>query len=177
MTNVEVLACELSQRVKYNNDGTLTWKFAGTRRDLDGKVAGSLSSTDGYVYIKFKQKRILAHRVVFFIHNKFIPPEIDHINRVRHDNRIENLRCAMTHSKNLGNQSIQKRVKSSAYKGVCWDKNRRKWMASIKVMRKRIFIGRFQSEEQAAVAYNNAASRIFGEFANLNEIKGVKLDV
>lgn len=168
MTEIESIANLLAERLQYNSDGTLTWKFAGRRSDLNGKIAGSISSTDGYVYIKFKQKRILAHRVVFFIHNKFIPQEIDHINRVRHDNRIENLRDAVTHSSNLGNQSVQKRAKTSIYKGVCWDANRKKWMAGIKFNRKRINIGRFDSEIEAARAYDKYAISIFGDFANIN---------
>ena len=168
MFEIEALIRELSERLQYNEDGTLTWKFAGRRSDLNGKNAGCLSITDGYVYIKFRQKRISAHRIVFFIHNKYFPKEIDHINRVRHDNRIENLRNAVNHSKNLGNQSVQKRNKTSIYKGVCWDANRGKWMASIKFNKKRINIGRFDSEISAAKAYDKYAISLFGEFANTN---------
>lgn len=104
------------------------------------------------------------------MHKGFIPTEIDHINRIRCDNRIENLRDSITHSNNLGNQSIQKRVKTSKHKGVCWDSNRNKWMSSIKVYGKTKYLGRFFNENDAAKAYNKAALEIFGDFANLNEV-------
>lgn len=149
-------------------DGNLFWKNRKSRKDLCGKVAGSISSSDGYVYIKYQQNRILAHRIVFFLHHGFVPKEIDHINRVRHDNRIENLREAPSHSLNLGNQSIQKRQKTSSYKGVCWDANRCKWRSYIKHEGKKKFIGRHKEEREAAAAYDEAAKKIFGSFANLN---------
>lgn len=161
---------ELCSRLRYDN-GILIWVNAGRRSDRNGMQAGSVSKTDGYVYIKYKQKRIGAHRIIYYIHNGFIPSEIDHINRVRSDNRIENLRDAITHTNNLGNQSVQKRHKTSIYKGVCWDSNREKWMASIKISRKFKYLGRFSSEDEAAKAYNRAAIEIFGEFANINKIQ------
>lgn len=170
MKELELLVDDLCKMVSYRDDGNLVWINAGRRSDLNGMVVGNVSTTDGYRYIKFRQKRILAHRVVFYMHNKFIPDEIDHINRIRDDNRIENLREAITHSDNLGNQSIQTREKTSRYKGVCWDKNRGKWMAGIKCNGKRINIGRFDSEDSAARAYNKYATSLFGEFANLNAI-------
>ena len=91
------------------------------------------------------------------------------INRIRSDNRIENLRDAITHNNNCGNQSHQT-GRSSKYKGVCWDKNRNKWIVAIKVNRKAKYLGRYKNEENAARAYNAAASIYFGEFANINEV-------
>lgn len=170
MNYLENLVSDLCKMVSYREDGNLVWIHAGSRCDLNGKVVGTVSKTDGYRYVKFRQKRILVHRVVFYIHHQFIPDEIDHINRKRDDNRIENLRVADTHSNNLGNQSIQARNKSSKYKGVCWDKSRKKWMAGIKHNGKRIYIGRFESEQLAAKAYNEYAIKIFGDFANTNKI-------
>lgn len=158
----------LKERLKYTDSGDLIWLHQGTRTDLIGKIAGNKSSTDGYVYIKFMQKRLSAHRFIFYIHHGYLPKEIDHINRVRHDNKIGNLR-ACEHTHNLGNQSIQSRHKSSKYKGVCWDKNRGKWIASIKINSKSKYLGRYAREEDAAMAYNRAALLVFGVFANLNE--------
>lgn len=166
---MEGLLTELCNRLDYQS-GSLIWTCAGQRSDRNGMQAGNVSTTDGYRYIKFRQKRILAHRVVFFMFHGFVPKEIDHINTVRDDNRIENLRDAITHSNNLGNQSIQSRNKSSRFKGVCWDKNRSKWMASIKHNRKVKYLGRFDSENDAAKAYNNASIEIYGNFANINKL-------
>lgn len=160
---------ELCGRLRYDN-GKVFWINAGIRTDRNGMEAGSVSKTDGYVYVKFRQKRIGVHRVVYYMHHGVMPSEIDHINRVRNDNRIENLREATTHSQNGGNQSLQTREKTSKFKGVCWDKNRCKWMASIKFNGKRMYLGRYEDEVSAARAYNTAATNYFGEFANLNEV-------
>lgn len=160
---------EIANRTEYREDGSLIWKFLPRRNDRTGMVAGSISSTDGYVYIKALGKKVSAHRVVFFKHHGFVPREIDHINRVRHDNRIENLREADTHSSNMGNQSHQN-GRSSRFKGVCWDKSRGKWAAMIKFKRKNKHLGRFDSETDAALAYNEAAIKLFGEFSHLNEV-------
>lgn len=171
MKDIENFICDLASKLEYRPDGSLVWLYAGKRSDLVGLIAGTVSSTDGYRYIKYRQKRIVAHRVVFYMHHGYVPDEIDHINRVRDDNRIQNLREATSHTHNLGNQSIQKREKSSKYKGVCWDKNRMKWMAYIKNKGKITNIGRFSSEKDAASAYNSHATMIFGDFANLNDLQ------
>lgn len=155
---------------EYRSDGCLVWNDRVGKKDRVGLVVGSVSPSDGYRYAKCKGRRIAVHRVIFFMHNGYCPPEVDHINRVRDDNRIENLRDPLSHTNNLGNQSHQEGT-SSRFKGVCWDKGRGRWIAMIKMNRKTSFLGRFQSEEHAALAYNAAASSYFGEYANLNEVR------
>jgi hypothetical protein len=59
---------------------------------------------------------------------------------------------------------------SSQYKGVIYDKTRQKWAAYIGVKYRSINIGRFENEEDAAIAYNVAAQFFFGEYANLNPL-------
>lgn len=166
----EAVIKDLLDRVKYI-DGEIFWSDPGRRSDLLGKKCGSISSTDGYVYVKFMQRRILVHRVIFYLHNGYYPIEIDHINRVRSDNRIENLREATSHSNNLGNQSKQVRAKTSRYKGVCWDKNRNLWAAGIKYEGKRYNLGRYLNEEEAAEAYDIASRNFFGDFSHCNDIE------
>lgn len=69
----------------YNDNGTLN------RNDRKNGL-GSYDK-DGYLIIKVKGKQFKAHRIVWLLHNGSFPKdEIDHINRVRNDNRIENLR-------------------------------------------------------------------------------------
>jgi hypothetical protein len=92
---------------------------------------------------------------------------VDHRNHNGLDNRRENLR-ACTLSQNSCNQHIQIRPKSSQYKGVCWDNKRNKWRALIAVNRKRIYLGWFTSEIEAAKAYDQAAVKHHGEFAYVN---------
>lgn len=163
MNLIETIAAQ----TEYREDGSLVWIWLPRRVERIGRVAGSVNKNDGYIYIKSLGKKVGAHRVVFYKHHGWVPSEIDHINRIRTDNRIENLRDPTCHSNNSGNQSAQK-DKSSKHKGVCWDKNRGKWISFIKKDGKSMFLGRFASESDAAMAYDDAAVRIFGRFANTN---------
>ena len=58
---------------------------------------------------------------------------------------------------------------SSKYKGVCWDKRSEKWYTRIKIKGKEIKLGTFNNELEAALAYDRAATKYFGEFACLNQ--------
>jgi hypothetical protein len=95
--------------------------------------------------------------------------EVDHWNHDGLDNRRENLRVC---TKAQNNHNCRKHrwhngeYTSSKYKGVCWNKTEKKWMAYIH----RKTLGYFRTEEEAALAYNAAATRDFGEFAVLNDI-------
>ena len=112
--------------------------------------------------VRGKQRRIYMHREILQ------PPkgmQTDHINRTRSDNRRSNLRVC-TSSQNQWNQ--HKIRGSSRFKGVSWHKIGKKWQAQIIKNQKHIHLGRFDSEEDAARAYNKAALNYFGEFARLN---------
>ena len=91
----------------------------------------------------------------------------DHINGDSLDNRKANLRSA-THLQNCWNARKSPQSAYSKYKGVTFDKMRQKWNAQICVNGKRIFLGTFKDETEAAKAYDSAAKRHFGEFAALN---------
>lgn len=95
---------------------------------------------------------------------------IDHINGDGLDNRKNNIRIC-TQAQNMSNQKKQIRATSSKYKGVKFDKSRNLWHARIKPNSKEIFLGRFDSEHAAAIAYNIAAKKYFGDFANINKIR------
>ena len=99
--------------------------------------------------------------------------EVDHINHNRLDNRRCNLRLC-SRSQNAMNVRPRKGV-SSKYKGVSFDAQTlnisKKWRAYINVDQKRIYLGRFCSEQGAAIAYNKAAKRLHGKFAYLNKIQ------
>jgi hypothetical protein len=66
--------------------------------------------------------------------------------------------------------SIAKKSNKSGYKGVMWRKNRLKWISKINIDGKRFYLGTFENKTDAALAYNRAAEKYFGEFAYLNKI-------
>lgn len=133
---------------------------------LLGSVAGTKSNT-GYFKIHIDGKLYLLHRIIFLYHYGFIPKYLDHINNIKEDNRIENLREA-THSQNNANKSIMSTNKSG-YKGVVWHKASGKWAARICIDYKNKHLGLFDSKDAANEAYKKASLIHFKEFSNFNE--------
>lgn len=91
--------------------------------------------------------------------------DIDHINHNTLDNRRCNLRVA-SRSQNAANC----KGRGNKYKGVWWDEEKQRWRARITVNYQGYNLGRFDNEEDAAIAYNVAAQLFFGEFALLNRV-------
>ena len=109
-------------------------------------------------------------RHVFLSRYIMKPPRdkyVDHINGDTLDNRRCNLRICTAQENNRN--SIKKRVNTSGYKGVHWNKHSQKWTASICLNSKSIHLGSFTEVEEAVKAYNVAAKKYFGEFAKLVE--------
>ena len=106
----------------------------------------------------------LMHRCIIKV-----PPGmvIDHINHNGLDNRRANLRIA-THAQNRRNTRKCRPKTASKYKGVTWNTTLNKWRAQITINGKRLSLGCFQDEIQAAKAYDKAAQKLHGEFAALN---------
>jgi len=114
------------------------------------KPAGGLNN-EGYVLIKLSGRMFRAHRVAWAIHHGAWPADhLDHINGDRVDNRMVNLREA-TNRENNKNQKLRC-DNTSGVVGVYWDKRSAKWWARIKVDRKSIHLGYFDSIEDAAAA-------------------------
>jgi hypothetical protein len=94
-----------------------------------------------------------------------IPPgHLDHINCVRTDNRIANLRPA-THTQNMHNQNLRKTNKSG-HKGVSWCNKTKKWHSQCMFERKKYHLGKFENIEDAIQAVESFRNARHGEFAN-----------
>ncbi len=108
------------------------------------------------------REKVPLHRFIMGAHKG---QYVDHKNRDGLDNRRSNLRIC-TNSQNQHN--CQTNRGSSCYKGVSWQKSRRKWKATITVDGKNKHLGLFADELEAACAYDAAAREHFGEFARPN---------
>ena len=111
--------------------GVFKWKIARQRIKV-GDVAGTLRS-DGYIQIKLFNKLYLAHRLAWlYVNGEFPEDSMDHINGIKNDNRVANLR-AVTHTENMRNRSLQS-SNTSGHTGVYWykEKKEKKWRVRVK---------------------------------------------
>lgn len=136
----------VDELLSYDQDtGTFTWKIARMRGHVPGAIAGH-PAQDGYRTIMIDGQAYKAHRLAWLLHTGAWPKEqIDHINRIRDDNRIENLREA-TKSQNQINSGIYKNNKSG-YRGVYFADGR--WVAGSTKNGKSYCLGRFATAEEA----------------------------
>ena len=93
--------------------------------------------------------------------------DCDHINHRGWDNRKANLR-AVTHCQNLWNRRKSRKPTRSQYKGIDWSNGAKRWRSRVGVNGKRINLGYFDTEIEAARAYDEAVKRYHNEFAVLN---------
>lgn len=127
-----------------------------------GKIPGAIDSW-GHTQIRLFGRLYAAHRLIWLhMTGEWPKDQIDHIDCTPSNNRWNNLRPA-TNQENVRNQHAP-RNNSSGIKGVCWDKNSRKWFATICVSYRRIFLGRFQNIEDAEAAYAKASKQYHGEY-------------
>ena len=131
---------EVRRIFDYREDGVLIWNDPKSRSVKNGDIAGSFKK-DGYCQINYKGKLYRRCRLIWLWHNGYIPENyIDHINRNRSDDRIENLR-EVTQRCNLRNKE-NKSDNSSGVKGVYYQKSSGKWMARITIDSKDFYIGK-----------------------------------
>jgi hypothetical protein len=153
---------ELKTLFSYDPDiGVIRWIAKG-KGMIKKKAAGTLLHS-GYLGICIGPKRWQAHRIAWALHHGAWPKDqIDHINGIKIDNRICNLREA-TNSQNGKNLGLSKANKSGV-KGVSFENYTQRWKASIKVENKTISLGRFNSIEDAAKARQLAEQHYFKEW-------------
>lgn len=112
------------------------------------------------------RKCIKMHRLIL---NPLENEMVDHIDGNGLNNQKSNLRL-VNNQRNLQNSKPYKNKKYSNYKGVGYDLKRKKFRANIRVNKVLIYLGRFETELEAAEAYNKAALKYFGEYSRINDL-------
>lgn len=154
---------ELQRLFRYDPETGIIYRKWPTR----GEKATGCPNSEGYLLISVNGHNYSAHRLIWmYLYGTWPKDTIDHINGIRSDNRLCNLR-ACTQQQNVCNMKGHPR-NTSGYKGVTLVNG--KWKAGIKANGKAIYIGSFVKKEDAARAYNDKAIQYFGEFAKLNII-------
>lgn len=154
--------------------GVLIWRARDAAcRAWNSRYAGKLAlahvGASGYARGAILDRSFAAHRVIYAMHHGEWPApglEIDHINGIRHDNRIENLRL-VTRDQNRANAGKRpRRAPASRFIGVV--PNGSGWSASLIHQRRKYWGGTYRTEDEAARARDALAVKVKGEFARLN---------
>ena len=148
------MECELNgTRIKYEDGKLLKWRETKTKPSYWWELKGNINKGTGYMVVGINNKTFKFHRVVYLVHNKkweihdtCRDNSIDHIDRDKLNNNIENLRVA-THSQNMRNTDC---------KGYTFHKTNGKYVAKIMVECKNIYLGSFVNEDDARNAYLEA---------------------
>ncbi len=145
--------------------GAFRWRQSASYRMKPGSIAGTVNSK-GYRKIFIDRRAYRAHRLAWlYVHGTWPTEHIDHINRVKDDNRIANFRDA-TLSENMHNRP-KLATNSSGFKGVTFDQRKGKWAASITTDGLAVSLGYYGSAEEASAAYLGAA-RLYNKLLQNN---------
>lgn len=156
----DLSAEQLRELVRYDQaSGVFTWaKSCGTRKA--GDIAGSKSDR-GYVRLKIGRREYKAHRLAWLhVHGRWPAGEIDHINGVRDDNRICNLREASRAENAQNVRRARSDNRASVLIGASWDGHLGRWRARIGLGGNRRSLGLFSTEEEAHAAYVAAKAEL-----------------
>ena len=157
---------KLEELVAYNLVTGIWTRKVSRGRFKAGSRAGCINSATGYRVIKINGKQYRSSRLAhLYMTGEWPEKEMDHINRIKDDDRWENLRPA-TRTEQVINRGMQKN-NTSGHKGVSWDKRKKKWKAQIKVDKKQIHLGLFDNLEEAVAVRKEAELKYFGEFASV----------
>jgi hypothetical protein len=153
----------LKSQINYDpSTGVFTW-IAKRKGVKTGSECGRISKGHHYREISIDNTLYRAHRLAFLYMDGILPTQdIDHVNRIKHDNSWNNLRLC-NKSQNSANTGL-KISNTSGYKGVVWDKNRNKWRVQIRIKGKKTNLGRFDDLNEAILISEKALKKEFGEF-------------
>lgn len=158
MTAQPITQLRLKALLHYDPDtGTFQWTGQKHGRARYKTSAGHTCKRSGYTVIGVDGILYAAHRLAWlYVHGVWPEGDTDHINRVRHDNRIANLREA-TRAQNMQNSGLRA-DSTTGHTGVTWDKSSGRWRAKIMVDGRHYCLGRF-ADLDAAIAARKAAER------------------
>lgn len=153
---------------KYDNGVLINTKRRNGSKYM--QPAGRKNKSSGYIEVMVNYKRYQAHRTVWEMHHGKIPEgmEIDHMNGIRDDNRIDNLRL-VTSRTNDTNRAKSK-ANTSGVVGVCWDKRKGLWLVRIYDNKKPVFVGYFR-EWFDAVCARKSSERTYDYHENHGRAK------
>ena len=147
----------------HRDSGQFTWKVTRNHKARAGDFAGTLHP-NGAIVICVEGRFYKAHRLAWLYHHGELPAmQVDHINRNRQDNRIENLRL-VTNSQNSMNKGRHPNNKSGI-KGVFWESRKQRWKAEVWKENKSHFGGYFKCKDEAAHAARALRERLHGDYA------------
>jgi len=154
MKNNQITQKRLKEVLNYSKaTGIFRWAINKGQKTKYGDVAGWADS--GYTRIQIDGKSYRAHRLAWlYVYGGFPTNKIDHINQIKSDNRIANLRD-VTHTENLQNQKLYK-TNTSGVVGVHWHKVWKRWEASITVDGIQKYLGKFKDKSKAIKARKDA---------------------
>lgn len=156
--------------------------FDGYFANADGRIFSSKrgrymrpsTNSSGYKVSILNRKQVLVHRMIALA---FIgcPPsghQCDHINRIRTDNRLCNLRYVTVSENRMNRRKGPTRngiPTTSQYKGVHYSHKHDAWVSRIGIEKKTRVIGSFENEIDAALAYDAIANKVYGNVATTNK--------
>jgi hypothetical protein len=145
MTKEEKILLAIEKGYTYNLETGVVTGVSG--KEISKKIKGYIT-----IQIHFEHKKyyLNAHQFAWYwVHKEYVE-QIDHINGIKSDNRICNLRSVTIQ---------QNHMNRTTAKGYCWDKQYNKWRAKITFNNKNIYLGRFEKEEDARAAYLEAKEK------------------
>lgn len=158
-------ADRLREVLDYNPEtGEFRWRVTNSTKVPAGTRAGYRSARDGYWRVQVDNRMFLSHRLAWlYVYGRWPEAEIDHINLIRDDNRLANLREA-SRAQNSRNLRAH-RDNRAGLKGVSRDLRSGRYEAAIMAEGERRRLGWFATAEEAHQTYCKAVEELHGKFA------------